>query len=98
MNAEFHMDLSLSELAATSGFSRAHFLRMFRATTGKTPHHYLQDIRLEHARQQLQSNAASITEIALACGFCSHSHLTRLFRERFGTTPNTFRRAHRQSI
>lgn len=98
MNAEFDRDLSLGELAAASGFSRAHFLRMFRAATGKTPHRYLQDVRLDHARRQLRSNAASITEVALACGFSSHSHLTRLFQERFGTTPSLFRSNHRQGV
>jgi AraC family transcriptional regulator len=98
MTAEFHLDLSLNELAAASGFSRAHFLRMFRAATGKTPHQYLQDVRLDHARLQLQLDAASITEIALSCGFSSHSHLTRLFRERFGATPSMFRRDHQLRI
>jgi AraC family transcriptional regulator len=98
MNAEFDQDLSLGELAAASGFSRAHFLRMFRAATGKTPHRYLQDVRLDHARRQLQSNAESIAEIAVACGFSSHSHLTRLFQERFGITPSLLRKRYRQGV
>jgi len=92
IEAEFARDLSLTELAEESGYSRAHFLRMFRAATGKTPHQYLRDVRLERAREQLQTGSASILEIALATGFASHSHLTRQFRQRFGTTPGSFRR------
>jgi AraC family transcriptional regulator len=90
--AEYARDLSLTELAVESGYSRAHFLRMFRAATGKTPHQYLRDVRLERAREQLQSGSAPISEIALATGFASHSHLTGLFRRRFGLTPSSFRR------
>jgi AraC-like DNA-binding protein len=38
MNSEFSEDLSLADLAAESGYSRAHFLQMFRASTGQAPH------------------------------------------------------------
>ena len=89
--SDFQEDLSLAALADQSGYSRAHFLRMFRSATGKSPLRYLQDHRLDMARQQLSSKGPSITEVAQATGFSSHSHLTRLFRERFGVTPSAFR-------
>jgi AraC family transcriptional regulator len=92
IRGEYDRNLSLTELADESGYSRAHFIRMFRTATGKTPHQYLCDLRLERAREQLLSGSASILEIALMTGFASHSHLTRLFRQRFGTTPSSFRR------
>lgn len=92
MQAEFAQNLSLEALSAQSGYSRAHFLRMFRSATGKTPHRYLQDLRLDFARQQLGMDTMSITEIAYAAGFSSHAHLTKLFGEKFGTTPSLFRR------
>lgn len=92
IEAEFHRDISLEELARESGYSRAHFLRMFRAATGTTPHRHLLTTRLERARDQLLTGAPSITEVALACGFSSHAHLTRHFRQHFGTTPSDARR------
>lgn len=92
MTAEFGEDLSIEMLAIESGYSRAHFMRMFRSATGKTPHRYLQDVRLDFARDQLSLDALSITDIAYAAGFSSHAHLTKLFRERYGTTPSLFRR------
>src|SRR5262245_60328576 len=55
MNAEFSDDLSLATLAAESGYSRAHFLRVFRAATGQTPHQYLLSLRLEKATQMLNA-------------------------------------------
>lgn len=92
MTSNLSDDLSLDVLAQESGYSRAHFLRMFRAATGSTPHRYLRERRLEYARDQLVSSQGSITEIAHAAGFSSHSHLTKLFRERFGAAPSDFRR------
>jgi AraC family transcriptional regulator len=89
--SDFAQDLSLAALADPSGYSRAHFLRMFRNATGKSPLRYLQDHRLDMARRQLASRSGSITEVAQAMGFSSHSHLTRLFREKFGLTPSAFR-------
>ena len=92
MTSNLSDDLSLDILAQESGYSRAHFLRMFRAATGSTPHRYLRDRRLEYARDQLISGRRSITEIAHAAGFSSHSHLTKLFHDRFGAVPSDFRR------
>lgn len=89
--SDFQQDLSLGTLADQSGYSRAHFLRTFQSATGKSPMRYLQDHRLDVARQQLASRGPSITEVAQGTGFSSHSHLTRLFRERFGLTPSAFR-------
>jgi AraC family transcriptional regulator len=94
MTSDLSDDLSLETLAQESGYSRAHFLRMFRVATGSTPHRYLRERRLEYARDQLMSGGDSITEIAHAAGFSSHSHLTKLFHERFGATPSEFRRGN----
>lgn len=92
MNSDFRSDLDLATLAADSGYSRAHFLRMFRTATGKTPHQYLLDIRLDFARGRLKETSASLADVALASGFSSHSHLTRAFLQRFGVPPSQYRR------
>ena len=93
IRSDFRQDLSLGALADQSGYSRAHFLRMFRSTTGKSPLRYLQDHRLDIARDELAVKSHSITEVAHGVGFSSHSHLTRLFREKFGITPSAYRMA-----
>jgi AraC family transcriptional regulator len=85
-------DLTLQELAAEIGYSRSHFLRMFRATTGMTPHRYVLRRRLERARQLLEHVEFSIAEVALICGFSSQPHLTIAFRNEFGVTPAEYRR------
>jgi AraC family transcriptional regulator len=85
-------DLTLQELAAEIGYSRSHFLRMFRATTGMTPHRYVLRRRVERARQLLEQVELSIAEVAFRCGFSSQAHLTLAFRNEFGITPAEYRR------
>jgi AraC family transcriptional regulator len=85
-------DLSLEALARESGYSPIHFSRMFRAATGHTPHNYVLHLRVQRARQLLAEPSASLTEIALECGFSSHSHMTRVFHQLVGMTPSAYRR------
>jgi AraC family transcriptional regulator len=92
IEAEYHLNLRLAELAHESGYSRAHFLRMFASAMGVTPYAYVREFRLSKACEKLQSGTDSVTDIALACGFSSHSHLTHVFRERYGITPSDYRR------
>jgi AraC family transcriptional regulator len=84
-------DLNLETLASEAGYSRRHFLRMFRAATGHSPHQHLLQLRLDHAATLLR-NGMPIIDIADACGFSSHSHMSRAFHQRFGQTPMEFRR------
>jgi AraC family transcriptional regulator len=86
-------DLSLEALAKETGYSPTHFSRMFRAATGHTPHNYVVRLRVERARQLLAHPSLSLSEIALECGFSSHSHMTRIFHELVGTTPSRYRRS-----
>ena len=92
IETRLNADLTLQELAAEIGYSRSHFLRMFRATTGMTPHRYVLRRRLERARQLLERVELSIAEVAFSCGFSSQAHLTVAFRKEFGTTPADYRR------
>jgi len=92
MRADVSANLDLATLAAESGYSRAHFLRTFRAATGQTPHSYLMELRLEKARALVASRSMPLIDIAAACGFSSHAHLTTTFRSRYGVAPSAYRR------
>lgn len=91
----FTSDLSLQALANESGYSRVHFVRMFRATTGYSPHTYLVNLKLERVRELLKKPSLSLIDIALDCGFSSHSHLSRVFHKFVGVTPSAYRRSLR---
>jgi AraC family transcriptional regulator len=92
MEAEFDSDLTLRLLAEESGYSRTHFLRMFRGATGQSPHRYLLELRLKKAESMLSSRSLSLVDVALACGFSSHAHFSTAFRSRFGLSPAAYRR------
>jgi len=85
-------DLTLQELAVAVGYSRSHFLRAFRETTGVTPHRYVLNRRVERARRLLGETEMSIAEVAFLCGFSSQAHLTPAFRKAYGLTPGEYRR------
>ena len=91
----FNCDLSLQALANESGYSRVHFVRMFRAATGYSPHNYLLNLKLERAQELLKNPSTSLIDIALDCGFSSHSHMSRLFHKILGVTPTAYRRSLR---
>jgi len=88
----FDSDLSLKALANESGYSRVHFVRMFKAATGSSPHNYLLNLKLERVRELLKNPSMSLIDIALDCGFSSHSHMSRLFHKFVGVTPSAYRR------
>jgi AraC family transcriptional regulator len=92
MRADASANLDLATLAAESGYSRAHFLRTFRAATGQTPHRYLLELRLERARALVASRSMPLIAIAELCGFSSHAHLSNAFRSRFGVSPSVYQR------
>jgi AraC family transcriptional regulator len=89
---DFDGDLSLQALANESGYSRVHFVRMFKAATGYSPHNYLLNLKLERARELLKNPSLSLIDIALDCGFSSHSHMSRFFHKVVGVTPTAYRR------
>jgi AraC family transcriptional regulator len=84
--------IGLQELADHLGYSRGHFLKMFRNATGTTPHQYLSDRRIERAKSLLSEGDLPLSEVAFACGFSSQSHLATEFRRRVGTSPGRYRR------
>jgi AraC family transcriptional regulator len=92
MEANLDKDLSLGVLASESGYSRSHFLRMFRSSTGDTPHHYLVFLRLEKAKAMMKNSKATLMQVAIECGFCSHAHFTRSFQQALNVTPSYYRR------
>ena len=84
-------DRSVAELAAACRLSAGHFARAFRRTLGTSPHQWLLEQRVAHAKCLLQEKQ-SISEIAYASGFADQSHMTRVFLRKVGITPGAWRR------
>jgi AraC family transcriptional regulator len=92
--AHLEHTLSLAELAAVAQMSPAHFARLFKQATGRTPHQYVILYRIECAKQLLTETTLSLSEIGARVGYADHSHFTALFRQHVGTTPKIYATSH----
>ncbi len=93
MEQNLEAPLSMIELANHVALTRRQLHRLFRQHTGQTPTDFYRDLRLRHARSLLHGTPAKIIDVAMASGFGSHSHFTKVYRERFGVSPLKDRRA-----
>jgi AraC family transcriptional regulator len=91
ISAHLNQNISLSELAGIINLSQYHFSRLFKQSTGITPHQYLTRCRIDKAKQLLSNTELTITDITFEIGFTNHSSFTRLFRKYVGVTPSSFR-------
>ncbi|MCE9685363.1 AraC family transcriptional regulator [Shewanella sp. AS16] len=95
IQANFARQLYLQELAAIAQLSEYHFCRMFKTSFAVTPQEYLMQIRVERVKQRLIQGDASLSDIALSCGFSNQSHMGRYFKKWVGITPGEFQKLQR---
>ena len=93
----YRQRITAKDIAGASGFSPNYLSRKFREATGVGVHEYLIFVRLRSAAAELISSDASVTEIAIRCGFADQSHFTRVFSAHVGASPAAWRRAHRDA-
>jgi AraC family transcriptional regulator len=92
IEANLEQDLTLQQLANAVGFSRSHFARAVVQSIGKTSFEYVRERRMEAARHFILNSNLSLIEIAVATGFKTQQHFTRVFSSHFGITPGKFAR------
>lgn len=93
LERHFNERIRLAELAALAGVHEVHLVRAFRSHFGVTPGGFLRRLRVEHASAALTGSTVPIVDLALAAGFSSQAHFTRVFHRLIGTTPAAYRRA-----
>jgi AraC family transcriptional regulator len=86
--------LSLEILAQQVGFSPYHFARLFRQTTGESPHQFVLRQRLEAAQRLLKETDLPLAHVALQVGIPNQSHFTQAFKRHRGMTPLVYRQQH----
>ena len=91
IEADIAEPLRLAELAATAELPLLRFVRSFTKVVGLTPHAYVMERRLQHARRMLIGSKTSLAEIAVACGFVHQSHLGVALKRAIGLTPRQLR-------
>lgn len=83
--------LDMGQLAYHAGFSRYHFIRIFRQAFGMTPYQYLIQQRIEKAKTLLMDAQLSVTDVCMAVGFRSLGSFSVLFRKTVGLSPREYR-------
>lgn len=81
--------IDASDIADEACYSKFHFIRTFSGIYSKTPHQYLTAVRVEKAKEMLETGA-SVTDVCFAVGFESLGSFTGLFKRREGITPSAY--------
>ncbi|WP_304615718.1 GlxA family transcriptional regulator [Paracoccus sp. (in: a-proteobacteria)] len=97
MQQNIEQPLSVDEIAAALGTARRTLERRFQADLGQSPRRIYLEIRLDRATTRLRQTEQSVTDIALACGFCDAPHLARSLKAERGLTPGEIRSARSEA-
>jgi AraC family transcriptional regulator len=84
---QLHTDLTVSRIAQAVYISPYHFTKLFKQSTGQSPHQYVVEARVRKAKELLTKGKFTISEAAYHVGFVDQSHLTRHFKRVFGLPP-----------
>lgn len=97
---EHYADPTLSNamLAAQGRISEVYMRQLFRERLGTSPKQYVQELRMQKAKQLLSEGDAPVGEIAAACGFAAIYHFCRTFKEAVGQSPTDYRRENRKTV
>lgn len=95
MDGNLAGDLSLGDLSDVANLSSRHFLRLFKESTGLSPHQYVVRARVRKARALLVDDDLALGQVAKECGFAHQQHLSRCFNRLVGTSPGRYRKRWR---
>ena len=90
INNNLSADLTLERLASAANFNAIYFHKLFKASTGKTLHEYVEDQRIKKSINLLISTNMTLAQIAYECGFSSQSYFSYAFKKKKGSTPREY--------
>ncbi len=88
---DFSDPVHMTDIYAMSGYSQSTLSQQFKKYMGQTLVSYINDLKLEHARNQLKNTNFPLNDIAKSSGFDSYPHFSRLFKSKFGLSPLQYR-------
>lgn len=91
INSNFKRELSIKELESVCFYSYRNINRIFQAINKESIGQYIKRLRIEKSAEYLKFSTASISEIALELGFNELSIYSKAFKNRFGTSPSSYR-------
>lgn len=87
----YSSNITINEICNNIYISPCHFQRIFKNTINKTPYQYIMEVRLNKAKEMLQGEEISISEVARLTGFLSSGHFSTVFKRIEGKTPSEYR-------
>jgi transcriptional regulator GlxA family with amidase domain len=94
LEGAFDRKLGLRDMSAEVNLSPWRLAHLFKAETGMSPQRYLTLVRLQRARNQLETSFLSVQEIGAAVGIPNPSQFTKCFKAAYGMTPVEYRKVH----
>ena len=91
-----HSGMTVKDMSDAVGFSEVHFRKIFNDNYGISPKQYLQNLRLDMAKNLLETGNISISSIATECGYSSIYYFSKLFKEKTGYSPFEYRERFRK--
>ena len=91
IHCNFRSRIKAADVAKHVGYSPNYFSAEFKKQTGMEFQKYLRDSRLEFAKKLLLLSQLSVTEVCFECGFHTHQHFSRAFKNKFGVTPESMK-------
>ena len=95
--SNFNKNISTKNIAKAAHLSESFTYEQFKKITGKTPHEYITELRLQYARSQLILTSDPISEISLRAGFKNPTYLNNIFKKIEGITPLQYRKNNAKS-
>lgn len=92
IHSSYDAQLDLDAISRETGMSKFHFLRLFKAQYGRTPHQYLTEVRMQKAMHLLLHTQDSITEISSGLGYEYPNSFIKSFRKTYETSPQRYRK------
>ncbi|CAN7674400.1 AraC family transcriptional regulator [Paenibacillus sp. LjRoot153] len=84
--------ISVQDMASRANLSVSRFSFLFKQRYGTSPHQYLLQMRIHHAKELLTNTEHSLESISDYCGFADLHHFSKIFKQRTGTTPGEHRK------
>lgn len=89
---------TIQQMAEIVELSEPHFQKLFKKEVGISPFAFLQNARLEKAREYLETTFWQMKQIGIAVGMPHDSHFTRDFKKKYGVTPTEYRKQFWEKI
>lgn len=94
MSSNLHRHLPVDRMAASVNLSYSRLEHLFKAQTGMTPVSYLKKLRIEKARELLETTFLTNQQIIIKVGLGDESHFVRDFKKAYGLRPSQYRKRH----